>query len=169
MDKSMKNRKNKLNPLFLITLAVVLVAVLGGLIMLSSWLGKNESPKDPSDDQSALMSIETPYATLKYPAQWEKNLYHEGKTENGVYTEAFFCCIGDERVELFRVHFGASDMGSLIGYTISDGTPVAFSVEGVDIVADPAWSEETRIMVYAMADGINTVIEQFLTHDSTGT
>ena len=164
----MKNRKKKPNPLFLITLAVALVAVLGGLILLSGWLGKNEKPEGSGDDQSMLMSIETPYATLKYPAQWEKNLYHEGKTENGIYTETFFCCVDDERIELFRVHFGAPDVGSLIGYTISDGAPVAFSVEGADIAKDPSWTEETRIMVYAMAEGINTVIESFLADHAAG-
>lgn len=164
-------KKRKLNPVFLATVAGVLLVILVGLVLLLTLLPgeKNEfEPGATNASGEAMVQIETPYAVLEFPAKWSDQLDYQGSEDNGVYTGNFYCCIGDQKLEIFRVYFNNAEAGSLIGFVDHDGKPVAFSVESFETEETDNWTEDERYIITGMTEGINDVITAVMGNGTDG-
>ncbi len=107
----------------------------------------------------AFFELETPYATLRYPMQWADRFRTEAVEENGVFSEVFYATVNGAERELYRVMFGDTDTGTLIGYLEVNEESVPFSVYTTSEMPDDTWSEEDTLTFQAMLASVNDVIE----------
>ena len=104
------------------------------------------------------LTIDTPYGQLLYPVSHADHL--EIITEDGeVYSLQFCCTLDGRRLPLFTLYFGGTQ-GSPAG-TLSDAegneTQIYLVIE--DLIFGEDWSEEEKILAYAMQEDVNFLLE----------
>lgn len=110
-----------------------------------------------ADSQKDMTDIETPYGIVKFPSEFQQVRYQPSE-ENGVYTLDFTYLHGEETVDLFAMHFGDEERGTLIGYVRKDGVDVAFTVTSAQAAQDDAWTTEEQEYYRSLMMSINDVI-----------
>ena len=155
----MSKKNNRGKAYALIAAMVVLVAVL--LVVLwpkgESSPGAGTNSDDPTQIQ--MLTIATPYCDLQYPDLWPDFFRHSGSESNGAYTETFYCSMNGQELELFRIVFNGEGSEFVLGTVKADGQRVPVSIEILDVTVDESWTQGERDTVYAMAEGVNDVIE----------
>lgn len=157
-------KKQNIN-IILVTALIICITIIVGIVVIWMLPEKNDTNavSEAFDDQgNPVIKIETPYCTLSYPAKWSDNLRHEGKTENGIYTHTFYGIIKEKEFKLFDVHFGAKDKGSFICYVINDGEAVPFNVVSYNVFENAEFNEAETMILSAMLDAVNTVIDSVI-------
>ncbi len=153
---------SKLKILDTVLLAVIAACMIAILVVLVLWpkgATSNQSDSIDGSETVEMMKIKTPYCTLNYPAKWKELVKYKESTEGETYTGTFYCQMKDQELELFNVHFGAPDTGTLIGSILKDGKTIPFSVASSSFEPGEGWTEDERMLYFAMANGINDVIE----------
>lgn len=113
-------------------------------------------------EDTEMIWIETPYIRLGYPAEWESYLRYDQKEEDGVFTESFYCCIEEEQIPLFDIHFGSEALGEQMGYLLLDGEKIPFSFTPYEYTPSETWREDDVYVLYAMQEGVNDVIRSVM-------
>lgn len=174
----MKHLPEKLNTLLLAVIAICLILI---TVQLFMWPKQAASVDEDASAQSAkasgtsstasttsapsMVSIDTPYVTLQYPAEYADYLDNEVRQDDGVYANTFSCVKDGQATVLFTVYFGAPDIGENFGYLNCDGQQVAFTIAFPDAV-----SEETDLLIRGMLEAVNDVIACVQSHaDFVGT
>lgn len=127
-----------------------------------------DEPKDPEpspqisagseNDIAKFMNIETAYATLNYPKEWEDYVKYESGGEGDNIVE-FYATVGQhERVHIFDVQFGG-ESGYCIGVVEKDGTETEVNVVSYDVSFDEAWTGKEINTILAMQEDINFLIQ----------
>jgi len=157
-------KKQKVNTILIIgMIACITMTIIMAVLWITSDGNNNGTPIETTgSEDNSIMKIETPFCDLSYPIKWADNLRHEGKTEDGVYTHTFYSVIDGKETKLFNIYFGAKDKGSLIGYVLKDGNSVAFNVESYDVFTGAELNDDENMILSAMLDGINTVIDSVI-------
>ena len=111
------------------------------------------------EEDNSLMTIETKYGTLSYPAKWKDSLLTLESEENNFFSVTFSTKVDDKEYSLFKVMICAEE-GDSVG-TIKDKDRITRNVF-VDIpeLSDISeLSEENQNQLYAMQEGVNVLIE----------
>lgn len=106
----------------------------------------------------AMIDIDTPYGTLRYPAEYAEYLRYGSREENGIYMQIFYYLHGEETIEMFAVRFGNAESGTLIGSVEYEGQAVPCYITSSDFIPDETWSAEEDERYSAMLMAINDVI-----------
>lgn len=132
---------------------VVILAVLIYAVVLTS--KDHSEEKENKDTVTSKCSVETPYCELKYSEQWKDQMTVEELFENDIRSYVFYAIIGDERYELYTVHFGNSKCGDLFGYL--EDIPVY--IECHTITESDSLTESELSRYYTMMEGINDIVQ----------
>lgn len=139
----------------------ILQAMQSAVRVLESNLPPLESviPEDayslPEDD-GQLLTVETPWTALSYPARWEE--YLTTAVDEKARTVTFFGTVGErEPVELFVLCFGGEE-GALAGTVSTPEGEMDLLVRMGEQSFDDSWSEDEKNIVYAMREGINDLL-----------
>lgn len=115
-----------------------------------------EEPFALPENDGTLMTVETPWAALFYPACWEK--YLTAETDETACTVTFLANVGErESVELFVLCFGGEE-GMPAGTVSTPEGDVELLVRMGSLSFDDSWSENEKNIVYAMQEGINDLL-----------
>lgn len=120
--------------------------------------GSSEATAAPTENGD-MVWIQTPYMTLGYPAEWESYLRYEPKEENGVFTQSFYCAVGEKEIPLFDVHFGSEDAGQKMGLLLTDEGEIPVSMTFHDFIPDETWTDDETYVLYAMQESVNDLIQ----------
>lgn len=151
----MSKKNNKGKAYALIAAMVVLVAV----VLVVLWPESEPTPAASQDGDIPMLTISTPYCDLQYPDLWPDFFRHSGSENGGAYTETFYCSMNGQELELFRIVFNGEGSEYVLGTVKADGKTVPVSAEILDITVDETWTQGERDTVYAMAEGVNDVIQ----------
>lgn len=116
----------------------------------------------PESSVINMVSIQTPFCTLRYPVRLATHLVTEQaeEQETDAYSVQFSCKLaGKDSCPLFAIVFG-DGQGTPLG-TISDsnGDPVPVKIRHWEL--DPeGWSEEEKLIAYTMQEAVNDLIGQ---------
>lgn len=160
----MSKKNNRGKAYALIAAMVVLVAV----VLVVLWPKGETTPAVSQDGeiQIEMLTISTPYCDLQYPDLWPDFFRHSGSENGGAYTETFYCSMNGQELELFRIVFNGEGSEFVLGTVKADGQTVPVSVEILDVTVDESWTQGERDTVYAMAEGVNDVIQSIQASDS---
>ena len=112
-----------------------------------------------SEDESSLMTIETQYGSLYYPAEWEDALETSETLEDETDSVVFAVTADDQEYTLFIVMICDAE-GDSVG-TVTDDSGQTRNVF-IDISELPDLSdlsEEEQDQLYAMQEAVNVLIE----------
>ncbi|MBE6763301.1 MAG: hypothetical protein E7553_02955 [Ruminococcaceae bacterium] len=138
----------------LVLAAALAVSMTINIVLWATW------PKDADrTDEAAkdMIGIETPYGTVKFPASFE-GVRHQAGEQDGVYSVSFFYSHGEEDIEVFAVHFGNEEKGTLIGHIDKDNILVPFTVTSCEGSVDEMWEEQEQERFRALMMAVNDVI-----------
>lgn len=123
-------------------------------------------PAVETEPPVAYIQINTPYATLSYPEQWEDYLRVEQIHMDMGMIVMFMGRVGNVEVELFNISFGGTG-GIPVGiYTPDNGVPMDVTAEMWMFSQDAGWSDEDYARLVAMQEAMNDVIEKLCMDDS---
>lgn len=112
-----------------------------------------------SEDESSLMTIETQYGSLYYPAEWEDALETSETLEDETDSVVFAVTADDQEYTLFIIMICDAE-GDSVG-TVTDDSGQTRNVF-IDISELPDLSdlsEEEQDQLYAMQEAVNVLIE----------
>ena len=103
--------------------------------------------------------VETKYAPLTYPKEYEGKLTTKEVVQNGVSVVIFNAIVAEENRELFRIYFNDESMGALFGYIThgSDEIPVSYDV--AEYEDDIFKTEDMKKDYYSLMDAFQAVID----------
>ena len=108
------------------------------------------------ENDGALMTMETPWASPSYPACWAEYLNTTVDEASGTVT--FYGVVGEhEAVELFTLCFGGEE-GIPFGSVSTPEGDVDVLVQMSSLSFDDSWSEDEQNIIYAMREGINDLL-----------
>lgn len=103
--------------------------------------------------------IRTPYTDLVYPGKWANYLTTQ-ILEADTYRVTFLANVPDqEPVMMFAVEFGQNVENPIGSFAAETGETVTVTLISQEPAFTGYWSEEEQNLVYAMMEGINTVLE----------
>ena len=114
-----------------------------------------EQKTDPITD----LQIDTPYCTLRYPAQWNGCVKMVTDQQPNRYSVTFVGMIGEHEAELFAIVFGESTempVGTLVQ---DDGTEITVRLNVDMFIADDSWSADEESQAYEMIGDSAYVLE----------
>lgn len=112
-----------------------------------------------SSEKVELMDIETAYGTLSYPAEWKDSLVtNESKDDDGLLSITFSAKLDEQEYSLFKVMICEEDGDSVGIIKDADGTARNVFVELFDLSDISDLSEDAQNQLYAMQEGVNTLI-----------
>lgn len=143
----------------LIVLIVLAVGLIGAAVYWCCGIRGPEKP-DVSAEGAADMTIETPYATLHYPKEWEDQVYTVCSRGDEAYTVVFVGKIGSREAELFSVAFGTAESMPIGTLTLENGDTVAVHLDLDLLKTDEDWSDAELSLADAMirASGYTTEV-----------
>lgn len=107
-------------------------------------------------NDGTLMTVETPWAELSYPACWAEYLATE--TDEAARSVTFYGKVGEhEAVKLFMLCFGGEE-GIPSGTVSTPEGDMDVLVQMGSQAFDDSWSEDEQIIIYAMREGINDLL-----------
>lgn len=122
--------------------------------------GEPAISQQPNEDYAINnLEIETPYATLYYPARWANTLsYSHDDSQESIYKVHFYTRMqGRDPVHLFSIYFGG-DEGEQIGAVMGEqGIPVTVNWLMGNLNLE-GWTQEEADTAYAMQEALNDVI-----------
>lgn len=137
-----------------------------------SRLGLEESSsgneKQPAMEETApessvvnMLSIQTPYCTLRYPVRWKDYLVTEQRSneETGVYSVHFYGEIAGEKYLLFSILFGGDEGEQLGVVPENDKGYITVNVLLAELKMD-GWRDEDVQLLCAMQEAVNDLIGQ---------
>ncbi len=143
------------------------VLIVGALLNVSGCAEKEEPPVTDGTEAQILtetqplseipaekMEIETPYGTLYYPAEHQSDLNVVQEDVNESYYVRFMTNMENTEQILFELVF-SGESGELLG---SLGTTNVY-LNVFDLQMEDSWSEESKNKIYAMQEGLNSVVE----------
>ncbi len=108
------------------------------------------------ENVGTLITVETPWVSLSYPACWAEYLTTETDEANRSVT--FYGEVGEhEAVELFAVSFGGEE-GVPAGTVSTPEGDMDVLVQMGSQAFDDSWSEDEQNIIYAMREGINDLL-----------
>ena len=117
----------------------------------------SESSEEIQDDK--LMTIETKYGVLYYPAKYKDSLATEESEENDILSVDFKANIDEKTYTLFKVMI-CDEEGDSVG-TIKDGDGqehnVFIDINELDDISD--LDEDVQNRLYSMQEGVNVLID----------
>ena len=124
---------------------LTLLLMLAGLTACT----KNRDPlKAPLEVEymQKTVEIQTLYGTIAFPELLADNIRHEETIEGNIALEVFAMVNETSEREVFRIYFGAADMGEHLGYLITDigEIPVTFAV--CEYTEEDFFTEDERIL-----------------------
>ena len=157
----------KKQTLAIAVLALALVISLTvNIVLWCTWSSVKEEPsQEPvqpplvtADPERKMMEITTPYGVVQYPEEYRAVLVHEGNQNEAVYTHTFSMVRGEAHIELFALHIGDEEQGTLIGWVDANGTQLPITVTSTAITSDDTWSVADTERFTSMQMAINDVI-----------
>ena len=112
------------------------------------------------------MQIKTPYCEVDYLKEWSDNLEYEDKEENGLFSQTYYCCIKNKKIEMFTIYFGETSDGVQLGYIIKDGKKVPFRTNINSDIDDSALTKKEKDMLSSMKKGINDIIISVISNEN---
>ena len=107
-------------------------------------------------NDGTLMTVETPWAELSYPACWAECL--TTAVDEAARSVTFYGEVGEhEAVELFAVSFGGEE-GEPTGSVSTPEGELDVFVQMAGQAFDDSWSEDEQNIIYAMREGINDLL-----------
>ena len=108
--------------------------------------------------EEEMFEIHDKPCTLYFPTKWRDKVHIETEEQKNAYTIAFFTELGGKSLPLYKIVFGESEKGYLLGTIQIDTTKQ--SVYIVDTYSDEVelLSEQLKNTYYEMCEGINDVI-----------
>lgn len=108
------------------------------------------------ENVGTLITVETPWVSLFYPACWAEYLNTTVDEASGTVT--FYGVVGEhEAVELFTLCFGGEE-GIPFGSVSTPEGDVDVLVQMSSLSFDDSWSEDEQNIIYAMREGINDLL-----------
>lgn len=86
--------------------------------------------------------------------------------QNGLYWVDFYCSVSEERVLIYTVYLGETEVDTLIGYYTADGVQKPVGVKTADIQPKGHWSDEDIATVNAFMATINDVIQVIMADEN---
>lgn len=143
-------------------------------VMMLSACGSNERTDSPASSQNEtvsssessgeiqddkLMTIETKYGVLYYPAQYKDSLVTEESEENGILSVGFKAIIDGKTYTLFKVMICDEEGDSVGTIKDSDGQEhnVFVDINELDDISD--LDEDVQNQLYSMQEGVNVLID----------
>lgn len=146
---------------FVLALCIVVILVLAGIILIPE---QNVSVDESFAISGEVVSLETPYCTLEYPAEAAKSLKCVDKNESGTYSKVFYGCVEKQEIELFEISFGTKENATLIGYIMHNDTKYPVFVRSSEI--DNTLNQNSQNTIYMMQEGINNVIHSITSNEN---
>ena len=165
----------RINTILLGVISICLIVIVVQLILLPPQLLKTdpdnmqstvETEASVQTNEIAMEEIETPYCTLKYPADLYEYLKIDEKSVNDVEINTFYAVIDDEYIELFTVYFGDDEKGESLGFIAKDGMDVPVSISVSEIIKSDSWTDEKFDRICTMQEAVNDVIQSITTDDN---
>ena len=157
-----KEDKKKVNPLLLpvIVLSVLVVVLTAALLWPSDTEEPAELPGETTTSTPAgALAVETPYATLHYPAQWAGNVRAEVQKDTLGAQVHFYGSVNGRETWIFTVGFGGGE-GTPVGiYQTREGYGLDVTVEYSLLDLNSSWSTEEIDALCAMQEGVNQLLE----------
>lgn len=153
-------RQNRILGIILALCMVVIVVLVGIIFVPEQGVSVDENVAT-SDE---MVSLETPYCTLEYPAQAAKFLKCVDKNESGTYSKVFYGCVEEHEIELFEISFGTKENATLIGYIMHNDTKYPVFVRSSEI--DNTLNQNSQNTIYMMQEGINNVIHSITSNEN---
>ena len=153
------NKQQLISGILAVALAVSLTV---NIVLWIVWPKDGVPTVDPSDTTTTtvykdMIDIKTPYGTMKFPAAFD-DVRHEASEKDGVYTVSFSYHRDEEAMEMYAVHFGDEERGTLMGYVQQNGKDVPFTVTSTKEFAEVEWAEEEQDHIKALMMAVNDVI-----------
>lgn len=112
-----------------------------------------------SEDESSLMTIETQYGSLYYPAEWEDALETSETLENETDSVVFAVTADDQEYTLFIVMICDAEGDSVGAVTDDSGQTRNVFIDISELPDLSDLSEEEQDQLYAMQEAVNVLIE----------
>ena len=141
---------------------VVLFAVLLGMTACAD---KNEALKAPMEaiNMEKTVEIQTQYGPIKFPEVLFGNMRHVETTQGNVAVEIFYMVGAAEELEVFRIYYGDSNMGSLMGYLTTDDGEVSVSYALCEYAEEEFADEQDLVLFYNMMQAFSVVTNSIQT------
>lgn len=119
-----------------------------------------DAPASNTQPENDDIEIETPYAILKYPGQWKKQLRVK-HTAGDIYTVAFYGeVIPDKEMLLFSIRFNDVESENIGAIKTPDGTEVPVGMVCEELQFEAGIDGEAMDAYYAMQEALNDVLDQ---------
>lgn len=112
-----------------------------------------------SEDESSLMTIETQYGSLYYPAEWEDALETSETLEDETDSVVFAVTADDQEYTLFIVMICDAEGDSVGAVTDDSGQTRNVFIDISELPDLSDLSEEEQDQLYAMQEAVNVLIE----------
>lgn len=129
------------------------------------------TPKDPlkipieEENMKETMGIETYYGSIRFPEVLANHMRHTETLDNNVALEVFYMTSEHGEREVFRIYFGAPDMGEHLGYLTIDGKEISVTFALCDYSEDDFSNENDQILFSNMMAAF-TVVTNSIMNDS---
>lgn len=117
----------------------------------------------PTEVAEATVSIETTYGTLAFPEEAFGNMRHQEVTEGAIAMEVFYMVTEDGEKELYRIHYADEQIGTLVGYLLTDSGEISVSYSICQYEDGDFANEEERSLYHSMMDAFSFVLNSILT------
>ena len=149
------------NKFIIIAVAAVLVLALaiGGVLLSRSQPEEEKNPTiDVTDDDPNYKTIETVYCPIRLSAGNSDRIYHMEAREGKIAIEVFYMYMDTGERELFRIYFGDSTRGDVIGKLLTEDGTVWVSV-AVSSYTNEDFADEKELQQYqTLMDEVNVVL-----------
>lgn len=180
-------KKKKRNPLVIpVVILSILVIVLAAILLWPDRPSEDPVPSETTADETqaatktptqtsvptetgavtseyereADLEVETPYATLYYPAQWAGGVRAEVQ-ENEIGADVlFYGEVKGREALLFTVSFGGAEGFPVGVYETREGYLLDVTTALSDLELDESWMSADMDSICAMQEGINYVLEK---------
>ena len=113
----------------------------------------------PTAGKVEFSTIDTLYGTLKIEKEYLEKIRHDEIPMDQVTMEIFYMIQEEEEWELFRLYYGDTTKGNLIGKVLVDGQEIPVSVALNEKSADAYLREEALLDYYVLMEQINVVLD----------
>ena len=143
-------------------LAVCTVSLIVIALLLWNLQGSLQMKSEKTENTSAtvnleMKSIETAYGTVDFPMQWAEYLDYEEVNKDNATEYVFYCKLGEEKIELYRIIFGDENSENPAGFIEKDDKRITVAIESCEIPVDSIKEEQLEV-VQSMSGTYNDVL-----------
>ena len=152
---------------YMLRRSLCMVALLVALMGTTACTNNKDPLNAPLEveNMQKTVKIQTQYGPIQFPSVLADNMRHVETTEGGIALEVFYMTSEHGEREVFRIYFGAPDMGEHLGYLTIDGKEISVTFALCDYSEDDFSNENDQILFSNMMAAF-TVVTNSIMNDS---